>query len=127
MSRNWSGFTIPGCGRQSRDVGAHGKIESKLATGSCAASVSEAVGLAFHLIFSSQMFRASEVAPYPAPSSCVPTIGMAASSFGCRVPSMSAGSKPSPIRLSGTRSESMKKCTMRAFGLPAIILFFSSA
>ena len=63
MSRNWAGFVIPGCGRQSRDVGAHGKIESNEATGSCAAKVSDAVGFAFHWTFRSQMLSASNVAP----------------------------------------------------------------
>ena len=33
MSRNWLGSVIPGCGRQSLAVGAHGKMESNGATG----------------------------------------------------------------------------------------------
>src|SRR5256885_700299 len=39
MSRYCAGSVIPGCGRQSREVGAHGKIESKAAVGSCVFSV----------------------------------------------------------------------------------------
>ena len=33
MSRYWFGLLMPGCGRQSRDVGRHGKIESNAAVG----------------------------------------------------------------------------------------------
>src|SRR6266508_396770 len=33
MSRYWSGLTMPGCGRQSRGPGAHGKFESNSAVG----------------------------------------------------------------------------------------------
>ena len=59
-------------------------------------SVSEAVGVERHFTSRSQMFSASNVAPYGAPSSCVPTIGIAVSVFGFCLPSMSAGSSPSP-------------------------------
>ena len=33
MSRNWFGSVMPGWGRQSRAVGAHGKMESNSSTG----------------------------------------------------------------------------------------------
>ena len=56
-------LVIPGCGRQSREVGAHGKIESKLATGNCVFKTSDAVGVERHMTLSSQMFKASKVAP----------------------------------------------------------------
>ena len=75
------------------------------------------------------MFNASIIAPYPAPSSCVPTIGAGESfGFGRRLPSMSGGSRPSPTTSSGTTfGTSRKNCTARAFGSPFTILFFSSA
>ena len=63
MSRNCAGFVMPGCGRQSRDVGAHGKIESNAATGSCVFRTSDAVGVERHLTSKSQMLSASNVAP----------------------------------------------------------------
>jgi hypothetical protein len=125
MSRYWAGSVMPGCGRQSRDVGAQGKIESNDATGSCAFSTSVASGVERHFTMKSQMFRASNVAPYPPPSSCVPTSGIGASSIGFCLPSMSAGSKPSPTSGSSDGSlPSMKKLTARA-GWPLSILFFS--
>src|SRR2546425_1250070 len=42
MSRYCAGLVIPGCGRQSRDVGAHGKTESNAAVGSWVARLSDA-------------------------------------------------------------------------------------
>ena len=63
MSRYCAGFVMPGCGRQSRDVGAHGKIESNAATGSCVFRAIDAVGVECHFTSSSQMLRASNVAP----------------------------------------------------------------
>ena len=54
---------MPGCGRQSRESGPHGKIESNGAVGSCVFSVSDAFGFAFHFTSRSQMFSASNVAP----------------------------------------------------------------
>jgi len=47
MSRYCAGSVIPGCGRQSRLVGAQGKIESNAAVGSWAASSSAAVAGVF--------------------------------------------------------------------------------
>ena len=56
-----------GLGRQSRLVWPgfppQGKIESKLATGSCVLRVSDATGFASHFTSSSQILRASKVAP----------------------------------------------------------------
>jgi hypothetical protein len=93
MSRNCAGSVMPGCGKQSRDVGAHGKIESNAAVGSCALRISEASGVERHFTERSQMFSASNVPPYTAPalSSWVPTIGIAVSVFGFCFPSMSTG------------------------------------
>src|SRR5207245_3185836 len=85
MSRYCAGFTMPGCGRQSRDVGAQGKIESNGAVGNWVLSTIDEVGVAAHFTSNSQMLSASEVAPYGPPSSCVPTIG--AGSAGCVNPS----------------------------------------
>src|SRR6266852_4493178 len=134
MSRYRLPSVTPGSGRQSRALGGcepgttpHGKMESNDATGSDPRKAIAATGLDSHLIDNSHTFRASDGAPHGPPSSCVPMTGMDASDFGWLSPSMSAGSSPSPIRLIGTTAESRKKCTARAFGLPAIILFFSSA
>src|SRR5882762_3432342 len=63
MSRYCAGLVIPGCGRQSRLPGEHGKIESKLVTGSCVLRTMDAVGFACHFTLSSQMLSASDVAP----------------------------------------------------------------
>src|SRR4051812_11426335 len=68
----------PGSGMQERFAvpAVHGKTESKLATGSCAANLIEAATLPFfHFTDISQIFRASDGAPYPKSSSWVPTIG----------------------------------------------------
>ena len=121
---------MPGSGRQSRAVGAQGKIESKGAVGSCAASTSDAWGLRVPLDLEVPDVERVEgpAVDGGASSSWVPTMGIAASSLGCLVPSKSAGRSPSPTsgRSAGSLP-SMKNWTARAFGLPAIILFFSRA
>src|SRR2546430_15067149 len=105
MSRNCPELVMPGWGRQSRAVGAHGNTESNGATGSWAFNPIEAAGPTFQLTLNSQMFSASDVAPYGPPSSWVPTSGIGALALGSFVPSMSAGSSPSPVRLIGIRVE----------------------
>ena len=127
MSRNCAGFVIPGCGRQSRDVGAHGKIESNESVGSWVFSDSDASGVERHFTDRSQMLTASNVAPYGPPSSWVPTSGMAVSDFGFCLPSTSPGSSPSPTSGSTSGSLPSRKNLTALAGWPLTILFFSSA
>src|SRR6266542_2381081 len=58
MSRYLAGSVMPGCGRQSREVGAHGKIESNSATGSWAFKAIDATGVERHLTSNSQTLSA---------------------------------------------------------------------
>jgi hypothetical protein len=89
-------------------------------------NASDAIGVERHLTSNSQMLSASDVAPYGALSSWVPTIGAGASLLGLVLPSTSGGSSPSPIRLSGTSLSFARKPTARAPGSPSIILLRSS-
>src|ERR1051326_5976745 len=126
-SRNWAVLVIPGWGRQYREVGAQGNTESNGATGSWVLSAKAAVGVAVQCTSRSQMFSASNVAPYGPPSSWVPMIGIFASCLGLVLPSTMAGSSPSPIRLIGTTDESRMNLTARALGSPARSLLRSRA
>ena len=105
MSRNCAGFVMPGCGRQSRLVGAHGKIESNAATGSCGSRSERRGG------------RRASTAPRAPRCSARRTSrrtravvlrsddrGRRVGRIGRRLPSMSGGSRPSPISSSGTPS-----------------------
>src|SRR5512139_2500727 len=122
MSRYCLVSVMPGWGRQSREeTGPQGKTESNAATGSCAFKLNDATGEERHFTERSKILRASKVAPYPAPSSCVPTIGAGAADFGSTLPSITGGNKPSPINSSDTTAESRKKLTTRAFGSPSSI------
>src|SRR5258708_37672564 len=112
---------VPGCGIHCRLPGAQGKIESNGATGSCAASVKDAVGGALHCTAYSKTLSPSNGAPRPAPSSIEPTKSPGLWSCGRRVPSMSGGGRPSPGGYGGA-SGARGKLIMRECGAPLVIL-----
>ena len=66
MSRYCAGSTIPGCGRQSRDVGAHGKIESNGATGELGGQNERSRGSRFPLDRQIEDVQGVEGGPVPA-------------------------------------------------------------
>src|SRR4029450_291835 len=124
MSRYWAGFVMPGCGRQSRDVGAHGNAESNSATGSCVFKLIEAIGVDRHLTSNSQMgVERRAVAPS---SSCVPTTGAGNVVLRLRLAVDVRRKQPVADQVEGTGPSFRKKLTARAFGSPSIILFRSS-
>src|SRR4051794_41806756 len=87
---------MPGCGRQSRDVGAHGKIVLYSAIGTDLTNPNVAAAGFVQLTFAWNTFSASNGAWSPTSSSIEPTKYSGLPAGGNREPSRSAGREPLP-------------------------------
>src|SRR5262249_29644095 len=96
MSRNCDGSVMPGCGRQSRLVGAHGKTVSYEAIGTDFSNANVAAAGLLQSTFAWKTFSPSNGAWLRASSSIEPTKYSGLPAGGCLEPSRSAGRMPSP-------------------------------